>query len=191
LGAKLGREQFQRDAWRFFENEALIQRRLQGDRDLQALCHWNAHIDNAWFWRDEQETLHCGLLDWGRVGQITMGCALWGSLSAGGDSIWDEHLDELLALFVAEHRGQGGPEISLEVLHDHLALHIGAIGVSRVLALPEMIRHRLPACGQAAGPQDPMFTEADSPRTCLRMFTNYLKFQHTHPFGRVLDLLPA
>jgi hypothetical protein len=183
--------QFQRDALRIFESEAVIQRSLRGAPNLRALCHWNAHIDNAWFWRDADETLRCGLLDWGRVGHITMGSALWGCLSAGHPSIWDRHLDGLLELFVREHEAHGGRAIAIEDLRFHLTLHIAAIGVSRVLALPEMIRFRLPECAQARDPHDPMFVEADSPRTCLQMFTNFLSFQRAYPFGRALDRLLA
>ena len=28
-----------------------------------ALCHWNANIDNAWFWREPDGALRCGLID--------------------------------------------------------------------------------------------------------------------------------
>ena len=40
------------DAVRFLRHEATIKRFLHADRDFIALCHYNANIDNAWFWRD-------------------------------------------------------------------------------------------------------------------------------------------
>jgi hypothetical protein len=43
---------------------------LAGQTDYLALCHWNANADNAWFWQDADNALHCGLLDWGCVGQM-------------------------------------------------------------------------------------------------------------------------
>ena len=45
-------------------------------RELVAFCHWNANIDNAWFWRDEDGHLACGLMDWGNVGQMNMVTAI-------------------------------------------------------------------------------------------------------------------
>ena len=30
-----------------------------GARDLSAFCHWNANIDNAWYWHDENGALAC------------------------------------------------------------------------------------------------------------------------------------
>jgi hypothetical protein len=52
------------DAPRFLAHEATIKRFLQEDRALIALCHWNGNIDNAWFYRDADGALHCGLMDW-------------------------------------------------------------------------------------------------------------------------------
>ena len=61
------------------------------------MSHFNPNIDNAWFWRDASGALGCGLLDWGRVRQMNVAYALWGSLCGAGLDIWDTHLDELLA----------------------------------------------------------------------------------------------
>jgi hypothetical protein len=47
----------------FLERQAAIKRFLASDPDLIALCHWNANIDNAWFWRDAKGRLQCGLMD--------------------------------------------------------------------------------------------------------------------------------
>ena len=67
--------------------------------DYVALCHWNANIDNAWFWRDTGG-LHCGLMDWGCVSQMNLGMAIWGAMSGAETALWDEHFDELLDVFV-------------------------------------------------------------------------------------------
>ena len=47
----------ERDAVRFLRHEATIKRFLHADRDFIALCHYNANIDNAWFWRDRSGAL--------------------------------------------------------------------------------------------------------------------------------------
>jgi hypothetical protein len=52
------------DAPRFAHHEHTVARMLATDSDYVALCHWNANVDNAWFWRDPDRQLHCGLMDW-------------------------------------------------------------------------------------------------------------------------------
>lgn len=168
-----------------FANESAIRAELVRDPDFIALCHWNAHIDNCWFWRDGHG-LHCGLIDWGRVGQITLGSALWGGLSAAHHDIWDNHLDDLLALFVAEYAAAGGPQLSAGQLRRHLLLHIAAMGVARVLAFPEIIRFRLPECSRASGPHDAMFEPVDPARNCLHVYSVFLKLWQREDIGALV-----
>ena len=180
-----------RDAQRIRTHEAELQRYLTGNRDLIALCHWNAHIDNCFFWRDADGALHSGLIDWGRVGQITFGSILWGALSAAHHDIWDHHIDELLALFASEHHAHGGPPVTKDELEFHLTLHMATMGVSRVLMFPEVIRFRLPEAVDATGPYDPMFLSAESARNSLHIYTVLLKFWLRQEFGAALDRLLA
>lgn len=183
--------QMARDAFRIRTHEAAIQRYLTGNRDLVALCHWNAHIDNCFFWRDGAEELHCGLIDWGRVGQITFGSILWGGLSAAHHDIWDHHIDDLLALFAHEYHAHGGPPVTKEEIELHLTLHMAAMGVARVLAFPEVIMFRLPECVNASGPHDEMFLPVDPARNSLHIYTAFLKFWKRQDFGAALDRLLA
>jgi hypothetical protein len=186
-------DRVERDAVRIRAHEAEIQRFLVGNPDLIALCHWNAHIDNAWFWRDEVDALHCGLIDWGRVGQISFGSALWGGLSAAHHSIWDDHLTELLGLFVAEYHAAGGPLITVEALEFHLTLHMAMMGVSRGLIFPEVVLLRQPDAPNATGPEDAMFepVEYDAARNCLHVYTVLLKYWRRRNFGAHVDAVLA
>jgi hypothetical protein len=183
--------QMARDAWAIRDHEADIQRFLVGNPDMIALCHWNAHIDNCFFWREAAGELQCGLIDWGRVGQITLGSALWGALSAAHHDIWDFHLKELLALFVDEYAAQGGPRLTVAALEQHLTLHIAAMGVARVLAFPEIISFRLPECADAAGPYDPMFepVAVDAARNCRQVYVNMLKYWRHRDFGKATNCI--
>jgi hypothetical protein len=180
-----------RDANRIRQHEAALQRHLTGNPDMIALCHWNAHVDNCIFTRDDDGNLDCGFIDWGRVGRITLGSVLWGALSAAHHAIWDEHIDELLALFAAEYHAAGGPAITADALDDHLALHMAGMGTARVLAFPEIIEFRLPACVDASGPHDPMFepVTADAARNCRQVYVNLLQHWRRRDFGAKLDLL--
>ena len=174
----------ERDALLIRENEAAIQRELTGNPDMIALCHWNAHIDNLFFWRDA-DVLQCGLIDWGRVGQLTLGSVLWGGLSAAHHDIWDLHLTDLLALFVREYHAAGGPLVRVEELERHLALHMAAMGVSRVLAFPEIIRFRLPDIAKMPNRTDARLMAIDPARNCLHVYVNCLQHWHRQDFGRL------
>lgn len=180
-----------RDALRIREHEAAIQRYLTGNPDMIALCHWNAHIDNCFFTRQPGGSLDCGLIDWGRVGQITLGSVLWGGLSAAHHAIWNDHIDDLLALFAAEYHAHGGPLLTAQDLEFHLTLHMAAMGVARVLAFPEVIMFRLPGCIEAAGPHDPMFDHVEPARNSLHIYTVFLKVWQRRDFGKALDRLLA
>lgn len=181
----------ERDAWTIRNNEEAIQRYLTGNPAMIALCHWNAHIDNVWFSRNADDGLHCGLIDWGRVGQITLGSALWGGLSAAHHDIWDFHLRDLLELFVHEYHEHGGPRITVAELEFHLALHMATMGVARVLAFPEIVEFRLPDCVNADGPLDPMFHAVDPARNCRQVYVNFLQHWRRMDFGACVDRLLA
>jgi hypothetical protein len=168
--------------------EAEIQRELTADPDFVALCHWNAHIDNCFFWRNAAGELRCGLIDWGRVGQMTLGSVLWGALSAADHDIWGRHLGELLELFVAEYAASGGPRLTVDRLERHLVLHMAAMGTARVLAFPEVIRFRLPECVAAVGPLDPVFepVAVDPARNCRQIYVNLLRYWKDRDFGEAV-----
>ena len=77
------------DVLRLAHHEHTVTSQLADDADYVALCHWNANIDNAWFWRDTDDVLHCGLMDWGCVSQMNLGMAIWGAMSAAETELWD------------------------------------------------------------------------------------------------------
>ena len=85
LPANVGSPEFlarlREDVPRIAHHEHTIAGQLAADSDYVALCHWNANIDNAWFWRQGDDVLHCGLMDWGCVGQMNLGMAIWGAMS--------------------------------------------------------------------------------------------------------------
>lgn len=176
-----------REVVRFLEYEATIKRFLQGNPDFIALIHWNAHIDNAWFWRDASGALDCGLMDWGHVDQMNVAFALWGSLSAAPLEIWDRHLEELLILFVGELHERGGPRLDVAELQLHLQLYVAMMGVSYFIESPSRILFRLPEAAVASGPLDPVFRKSETARNQLHIMTAALNLWQTHDFGASLD----
>lgn len=165
-------------------HEAALRQYLTSEPALISLNHWNSHIDNAWFWREQGE-VRCGLIDWGRVGQLTFGAALWGGLSAAHLDVWDGHIDSLLAHFLAEYHAHGGPAVTVANLRRHLAVHMAVMGTARMFAAPEVIRFRMPGITKAVSPRDPMFepVEADPARNYLSCYTALLKHWQREDFG--------
>ena len=144
------------DAPRFLEQEQAMWDYLADHPDYIALCHWNANVDNAWFWRDHDGMLHCGLMDWGCAGQMNVAMALWGAMSGAETDLWDHHLDQLLGLFVDEVRRCGGPDLGLQQLKRQVMLYVGIMTVAWLLDIPALIRKRFGDAAATLTRTDPL-----------------------------------
>ncbi|OBJ65267.1 hypothetical protein A5626_13230 [Mycobacterium marseillense] len=173
------------DVPRVARHEQAIAHQLADDSDYVALCHWNANIDNAWFWRDAGDTLHCGLLDWGCVGQMNLGMALWGAMSGSETEMWDAHLDELLHLFVAEYERCGGPGLDPARLRRHMLLYAAAMGIVWLLDVPALIRKRFDSVPRTR--KDPRIRDDEGVRAPLQMLSNLLSAWERHRVGELLE----
>jgi hypothetical protein len=173
----------------FLKQEAAIKRFLQSDPALIALSHWNANIDNAWFWRDDAGAMHCGLMDWGRVRQMNVAYAIWGSLSAASLDVWDRHLDELLGLFVDELHSHGGPGLAVADLRLHMDLYVATMGLAWLMEAPAKVLARLPEAANATSLRDPIFRHNESARAQLHISTAFLHLWQTHDFAASLEAL--
>lgn len=176
----------QHDAPRVAGQEDTILRQLASDTDYIALCHWNANVDNAWFWRDDTATLQCGLLDWGCVSQMNLGMALWGAMSGAETSLWRDHLDELLDIFVAEFHRYGGAVLDPDRLRRHTLLYAATMGVAWLLDVPPLLRKRF-GSDMPADRTDPRISHDESLRAPLQMLCNVLSLWAHHRVGDLLD----
>jgi hypothetical protein len=179
-------DRLRNDAPRFLQHEPAIWNHLAAQTDYLALCHWNANVDNAWFWRDADNDVHCGLLDWGCVGQMNVAMALWGAMSGAETDMWDRHLDDLLGRFVAEIRGCGGPDLDVRELHHQLMLYIGIMAVAWLLDVPALIRSRFGDAAHSLSRNDPLIKDDESVRAPLQMLTNALNLWETSCLGDLL-----
>ena len=179
--------QLAQQAARFPEHDAAIKKLLHSKPELIALCHWNANVDNAWFWRNAQGELDCGLLDWGHVSQMNVAMALWGSLSGAETELLNNHLDALLALFVAEFRSCGGPTVDVQELKFHLDLYIAMMGLAWLMDAPPLIQAQIPDLAAVENRFDPRFKKNETARAQLHLMTTFLNLWQTRDFGRVLD----
>ncbi|WP_422745972.1 hypothetical protein ACN27E_00275 [Mycobacterium sp. WMMD1722] len=173
------------EAPRVARHEADIWRFLSARPQLIALCHWNANVDNAWFWRGADGALECGLLDWGCAGRLNLAMALWGALSGARTELWDRHFDELLTGFADEYHRAGGPRVDPRELTDHVVLYVAVMGVTWLLGSPAFLDGRLPAVVQGA--QAPAVRDDEPVRTQLQMLTNVLNIWQTRDVAGTLD----
>ena len=175
------------EAPEFLKHEAAIKRFLFSRPDLIALCHWNANIDNAFFWRNASGVLECGLMDWGHVGQMNIAMALWGSLSAAEIELWDAHIDTLLTIFLKEMRDSGGPFVDVSELKLHLNLYIALMGITWLLDVGALIRSRIADLASVRDRFDPKIRNHELTRVRLHMASVFLHLWRTQDFGSVLD----
>jgi hypothetical protein len=183
--------QLERDAARLLQHAATIKRFLVTQPDFIALCHWNTNIDNAWFWRDANGVLQCGLLDWGMVRQMNVATALWGGLCSANLDIWNNHLDELLSAFITELRSNGGPQLDAMQLKLNMNLSVAMLGLAMMMDVPAWILARLPEAIHARSPLDSIMHRDEIARSFLHVFTAFLNRWQTQDFGASLDQLLA
>jgi hypothetical protein len=169
--------------------EARIKAALYGDPDFIAFAHWNANIDNCWFWRDAEGALHCGFIDWANAGQISVAQSISGAISGAEPYIWNEHLDELLTLFITEYAAQGGPRLSLDELRLHILLIVAISGVAYAMGAPVAIERDIPDIDPVLDPQDACFLEHENARVQLHMMTKMLNVWQTRKLGDVVRKL--
>ena len=180
-----------RHAGRIHAQQHRIAEFLTSSRDLVALCHWNANIDNCWFWRGDAGELHCGLMDWGNAGQLNVAFSLWGCLSGADPSVWHNHADELIALFLDDLASGGGPVVDPSELRLHLDLYALLMGLSYFMESPSRILYRAPKAESASGPLDPIILDNDTARNQLLISTNFLNLVKRHDPGEMMDHLAA
>ncbi|MDQ2637092.1 MAG: hypothetical protein M3Y83_09470 [Actinomycetota bacterium] len=170
---------------RFPEAEAAIWRYLADDADYVALCHWNANVDNAWFWRHPDGHLECGLLDWGCVGQMDLAMVLWGAMCSAETDMWNQHFDWLLDHFVAEFRSAGGPALEAATVKRHLLMYVAVMGLAWLLDVPSYLLKVLPE--SVSDRFDARIADDEQARSRLLMMTNFLNLWSKNDIAGVLD----
>ena len=161
---------------------------LQSDLDMIALCHWNAHVDNAWFWRNDRNQVECGLMDWGNVCQMNLAMAIWGCLSGAEPEIWNDHLDDLLRLFAAEFKTSGGATLDLGVLKLHLTIYVAMMGLNWMLDTPRTLL-KIPDLADAGSRLDSRIASNERARAQLLIMTAFLNLWEKEDMAQVINSL--
>ena len=173
------------DALTLVEHQEEIWRFLYSRPDMIALCHMNANIDNAWFWREPDGALRSGLIDWGSVGQMSVASSIWGCIGAAEPETHDRHLDDLLDLFVAEYARAGGPTLDPGELARNLEMHVMMSTLHMTTAPPAILRE-VPDPAAAADRYDPIFTANETARVQLKITISLLNMWARRDLGRRL-----
>ncbi|MDB5726637.1 MAG: hypothetical protein JWQ16_3391 [Novosphingobium sp.] len=182
-------ESLKRDVPRFLEHEQAIKTWLFARLDSMVFAHWNANIDNAWFWSDESGARHCGFIDWGRVGQMPVAQALWGTLSGAELGIWDNRLDELLDLFVTTFEAAGGDRLDPAEIRLEMDMLIALLGICWLLDTVPLILREIPDLHEAESRFDRRFRDNELARTQLHMLSVFMNVWETHDLGHSLDVV--
>jgi hypothetical protein len=162
---------------------------LTQNAEMIALCHWNANVDNAWFWRDADGALACGLMDWGNVSEMNVAMALWGCLSAAEADLWNHHLEELLTLFVSEFAMSGGSVLETNELKRHILLYASSMGLAWLLDAPPLIQRLVPDLAEVESRFDARISENETARAQLQFLTVFLNLWETQDMGELLEEL--
>jgi hypothetical protein len=127
------------------------------------------------------------LLDWGCVGRMNVAMALWGALSAASMSMWNEHIDTLLARFVFEFAEAGAEPLDPVTLKRQLVLYASLMGITWLLDAPAYIERRVPQIASTQSRFDAPIRDDEIARVQLQMLTNVLNLWERHDIGRLLD----
>ena len=167
--------QMMQEAPRSVENADALRAALKDSaRGLFAFCHWNANIDNAWYWRDDNGDLACGLMDWGNVGQLNMVTALSSCLVFAEPEFLIENLDHFFGLFSKEFENAGGGPLDPAALKLQFALQMVAGGLQWPLDTVPLIERHVPELATVTDRFDPRIEDDEFVRTQLHLLRAYL-----------------
>jgi hypothetical protein len=183
------REQFIHDIPDLVAAEGRIREVLYGNPAFIAFAHWNANIDNCWFWRDAEGILQCGFMDWANAAQISVAQSVSGAISGAEPFIWNEHLDELLTVFIQEYAAQGGPRLSLDEFRLHNLLIVAVSGAAYSMGAPVAIERDIEDIDTVESYQDACFRQHENARIQLHMMTKMLNVWQTRKLGDVIRKL--
>eukprot|EP00415_Alexandrium_ostenfeldii_P000965 UN0965 len=79
--------------------------------DYVVFTHQNLNVDNAFFWRDGEGKLDCGIFDWGNIKAMGMGHMFYWWLYTAEWHVLCEHVQGIMDYTIDTYRENGGPEL--------------------------------------------------------------------------------
>jgi hypothetical protein len=158
---------------------------------LFAFCHWNANIDNAWFWRDDNGDLACGLMDWGNVGELNLVTAISSCLVFAEPDFVVENLDHFFGLFAVEFANAGGGPLDPATMKRQFALQMVTGGLQWPLDIVPLIERAVPDLASVTDRRDPRIADDEFARTQLHLLTAYLMLWQASNPGELITTCQA
>jgi hypothetical protein len=118
---------------------AEIEYYLNTDPDYTALGHMNLSVDNAYFWRDDNGELDCGILDLGGFGVAPVAAKLYKILNCADFDDLQVNLDSYLGEFITAYEESGGPKLDPAKLRLHLFLAMYADMSHLIGTIPNLL----------------------------------------------------
>ena len=180
------RHQFINDIPDLVAAEPRIKALLFSHPDTFDFAHWNANIDNCWFWREAAGQLQCGFLDWANAGLISPAQAINGAISGAEPNIWNEHLDALITVYIDEYARHGGPHLDAAELKRNILLILAMSGVLYSMAASIAIERDIENIDAVESYRDACFQQHENARIQLHMMTKMLSVWQTEKLGDVI-----
>lgn len=90
--------------------------------EFASLCHPNAQVDNAFYWKNQAGEVQCGLLDWGGVSHSNIPTCIGNGWMGAEPEVMAEHEEKLIKLFIDEYALVTGFIFDLEDLFMNMKL---------------------------------------------------------------------
>jgi len=108
--------------------------------DYVALGHQNLNADNAYFWRDGEGKLDCGLYDWGGFGNSSLPHKLWWCFNCADFDQVQANLPHYIRLFLESYQEAGGPALDYDTFEMMVLLTVIENTNFMVLAVPNCFK---------------------------------------------------
>jgi hypothetical protein len=115
--------------------------------------------------------------------------SIYGAFSGATVDLWDNHLDDILQVFIDEYARSGGPRLDRGELRQHVLLFTAMMGIAYLLDAPAIIERQVPDLAAVANPLQPDFLAIEDARIQLHMLTMFLNQWQSRDIGGLVASL--
>lgn len=171
---------------RIARNFNALQEHVNSYDSMVAINHWNAALDNAWFW-DDANGLNIGLLDWGNVGAINLAEAYINMLFCGEIETILDAGPAIAETLIQAYESNSGIEVNRDDFKHCFHLLLGINYNFLLFDTANRLEDVFPQLGQCKDKYDPILTNEFSPRLRVRILINHLHYWHSGDIEHALS----
>jgi len=139
-------QQWKNQALHFMDYSAEVHCFMMGagtgePNDYVGLTHNNLQIDNAFFWRNDDNKLEVGMLDWGVLGCAPLITAVQGCISGATEEVLLAHRDEFLETMLGSYELYGGGKLDAERFQQMSDLGMMQWACSVIANVSQVLKH--------------------------------------------------